>query len=206
MIAWIVNTITNIVLSIGYVGIAILMALESMITPVPSEAVMPFVGYLVAQGKLNFFTAALVSATGCLAGGLVSYAMGYYGGTVFVKKVGKYLLLDEKHLRWSETWFNRHGEKTIFVCRFIPLIRHVISIPAGVGKMNIAKFSFYTFTGSLVWNSILIYAGFKLGKSWAMIYKYSTKIDIILAVVIATFLGYYAWRIYNNYKTKEQTA
>ncbi|MEM4267095.1 MAG: DedA family protein, partial [Candidatus Nanoarchaeia archaeon] len=161
MIDWLVNTITSIISSIGYVGIAILMALESMVTPVPSEIVMPFVGYLIAQGKFTFLTAAIVSAVGCLVGGLISYYIGYYGGRTLVRRVGKYLLLDESHLTWTENWFKKHGEKTIFFSRFIPAVRHVISIPAGTGKMNLAKFSIYTFAGSLIWNSILIYAGIK---------------------------------------------
>lgn len=206
MIDGLVNILTGVISSIGYIGIAILMALESMVTPVPSEIVMPFVGYLVAQGKFSFMTAATVSAIGCLVGGLISYAMGYYGGRPFVLKVGKYLLLDEHHLEWTERWFKKHGEKTIFFSRFIPIVRHFISIPAGTGKMNLAKFSTYTFIGSLIWNSILIYAGIKLGENWGLIHKYSTKIDMVLIVIIILGLAYYAWRIYENYFRKEKAS
>ncbi|MFH1332327.1 MAG: DedA family protein [archaeon] len=199
MIQQLVDIITSVITAIGYPGIAILMALESMLTPVPSEAVMPFVGYLVAQGKFSFFTAAIVSAVGCLIGALISYYMGYYGGNILVKKVGKYLLLDEGHLKWTERWFNKYGEKTIFISRFIPIVRHFISIPAGIGKMNITKFSVYTFIGSLMWNSILMYAGLKLGENWQLIQKYSTKIDLVLIIIILAAVTYYAWRIYKNY-------
>jgi len=205
MIEALVNLLTGIISSIGYVGIAILMALESMVAPVPSEVVMPFVGYLIVQGKFTFLTAAAVSAFGCLAGSLISYYMGYYGGDIFVKKIGRYLLLDEHHLAWTENWFRKHGEKTIFFSRFIPIVRHFISIPAGTGRMNLTKFSLYTLIGSFMWNSILLYAGMKLGENWGLIHKYSTKIDIAVIIIILTGVIYYIWRIYKNYhkETKE---
>ncbi len=202
MIEFLVDLLTKVISTIGYLGIAILMALESMVTPVPSEVVMPFVGYLIAQGKFSFLTAAMVSAIGCLIGGLISYYIGYYGGNILVKKVGRYLLLDEGHLIWTENWFKKYGEKTIFASRFIPVVRHFISIPAGIGKMNITKFSAYTLVGSFMWNSILIYAGIKLGENWGLIHKYSTKIDIVLIAIIILGLGYYVWRIYENYFKK----
>ncbi len=204
MIEWLTNILTTIVITIGYPGIAILMALESMIAPVPSEAVMPFVGYLISQGKFSFLTAAIVSAVGCLIGGLVSYFMGKYGGSLLVKKVGKYLLLDEHHLLLTEKWFKKHGEKTIFISRFVPIARHFMSIPAGVGNMNLVKFSIYTFTGSLIWNSMLIYVGLKLGKNWELVHKYSSKIDIALIILILLGIAYYAWRIYKNYSKKHK--
>jgi membrane protein DedA with SNARE-associated domain len=204
MIEWLTQTLTDIIRTIGYPGIGILMALESMVVPVPSEIVMPFVGYLVAQERFSFFTAAIVSTIGCLVGALLSYYMGYYGGETLVKKVGKYLLLDQEHLEWTKRWFNKHGEKTIFISRFVPVVRHVISIPAGIGKMNITKFSAYTFFGSLIWNSILMYVGLKLGENWGLVHKYSTKIDIALIIVILAGLLYYAWRIYKNYHKKEK--
>lgn len=205
MIEGLVNIITSVISSIGYLGIAILMALESMLTPVPSEAVMPFVGYLVMQGKFLFLAAAIVSAIGCLVGGLISYCIGYYGGRPFVNKIGKYFLLDEHHLAWTENWFRKHGEKTIFFSRFIPIVRHFISIPAGTGKMSITKFSTYTLIGSFMWNSILMYAGIKLGENWDLIHKYSTKIDMVLIMIILAGLAYYAWRMYENYFRKEKS-
>lgn len=204
MIELLVELITNIISAIGYAGIAILMALESMITPVPSEVVMPFVGYLVNQGKFSFITAAVVSAIGCLIGSLLSYCMGYYGRGVFIKKIGKYLLLDEEHLAWTEKWFKKHGEKTIFVSRFVPIVRHFISIPAGAGKMNLAKFSVYTLVGSFIWNSSLIYAGIKLGENWGKLHTYSEKIDMVLIIIIVLGISYYAWRIYKNNSRKKK--
>ena len=119
---------------LGYTGICFLMALESMVVPLPSELVMPFAGFLVHQGRFSF-TGALIAATlGSLIGSLISYAMGYYGGEIFVKKIGRYLLLDEKDLEWSEKWFAKRGEATIFFARFVPVVRHLISIPAGLAK------------------------------------------------------------------------
>src|SRR3989344_9038650 len=148
----------------GYFGLFILMALESMIAPVPSEVVMPFAGYLVLQGRFDFWIVLLVSGLGSIFGSVLSYYIGFYGGRPFVLRYGKYLLLDKEHLEWTENWFRKQGNKTIFISRFIPVVRHLISIPAGIAKMAIHKFVIYTFLGATIWNFILLYAGFKLGE------------------------------------------
>ena len=119
----------------GYAGAGVLMALESMIAPIPSEAVMPFVGFLVADGRWNLWLAILATSFGSMVGSLLSYLMGFYGGKPLVLKVGKYLLLDRHDLELTEKFFHRRsGTLTIFISRFIPVVRHLISIPAGVGK------------------------------------------------------------------------
>ena len=124
----------------GYWGAGFLMMLESMVVPVSSELVMPFVGFLVAEGKFSSIIAISATSLGSIVGSLVSYCMGYYGGRPLVLKVGRYLLLNREHLEWTERWFARHGSWTIFVSRFIPVVRHLISIPAGFGRMRIAPF------------------------------------------------------------------
>ena len=186
--------IVGIISGIGYLGIFILMALESMITPIPSELVMPFAGFLVSQGKLSLVAVILAGALGCLAGSLISYYIGYLGGRPFVLRVGRYLLLHESDLKWTEGFFRKHGEKTIFICRFIPAVRHVISIPAGVGRMDIKKFSAYTFAGSLVWVSILTYAGILLGDNWKQLYSFTEKFDIIVIVLALILIGIFVRR------------
>jgi len=178
------------------------MTLESMIFPIPSELVMPFVGFLIAQGKLSLILAILVSSVGTLFGSLLSYGIGRKYGRTFVTKWGKFFLLDEKHLAWTEKYFQKSGEKTIFISRFIPIVRHLISIPAGIGKMNLAKFSLYTIIGGTLWNVFLLYLGYKLAEKWEIIHTYSSKIDFILAIIIVIALIFYLYKIFQHRKLK----
>lgn len=189
-----VEYITFGISAMGYFGVVVLMALESMIAPVPSEVVMPFAGYLVLQGRFNFWLALFASSIGSIFGSLLSYYMGVYGGRPFVLKFGKYLLLEEEHLHWTERWFRKQGDRTIFISRFIPVVRHLISIPAGIARMSKRKFVFYTFTGATIWNFILLYAGFKLGEHWDKIHQYSRQLDIVFIVVVVLFLAYFVWK------------
>src|SRR5438552_1004053 len=126
----------------GYPVAALLMALESMIAPVPSEVVMPPLGVLIHQHPERFGFAGAIAWTslGSLIGSLISYYLGYFGGKPLVMKVGKWLLLNEHHLDLTTTWFHRWGSLTVFICRFIPVVRHFISIPAGIARMNLLKF------------------------------------------------------------------
>ena len=182
----------------GYFGLFLLMALESMIAPVPSEVVMPFAGYLVLQGKFDFLLALLASSLGSIFGSILSYYIGVYGGRPFVLKFGKYLLLEEEHLKWTEKWFKRQGDKTIFISRFIPVVRHLISIPAGIARMSLQKFVIYTFIGATMWNLILLYAGFKLGEHWDKIHEFSRELDIIFVIAVVLFLAYFIWKHHKN--------
>lgn len=184
----------------GYLGLFILMALESMIAPVPSEVVMPFAGYLVLQGRFNFWIAVLVSGFGSIFGSLASYYIGAYLGRPFVLKFGKYLLLEEEHLEWTEKWFKSQGEKTIFISRFVPVVRHLISIPAGMAKMPMRKFAVYTFVGATIWNLILLYAGFKLGEHWGKIHKFSKELDTIFVAAVLLFFAYFVWKHHKRRK------
>src|SRR6266540_6361158 len=165
----------------GYGGACGLMALESMIAPVPSEAVMPFVGFQVADGRWNLWLAILSTSCGSLAGSLGSYWMGYYGGKPFVLKVGRYLLLNQHDLEWTESFFHqRRGLFTIFVSRFIPVVRHFISIPAGIGRMPLVPFSLFTVVGATMWNTFLLVCGMKLREHWTIVQKYSHHVDIVV--------------------------
>ena len=178
----------------GYFGIFVLMALESMVAPVPSEVVMPFAGYLVLQGTFNFWLSLLASSIGSIAGSLLSYYIGIYGGRPFILKFGNYLLLEEEHLEWTEKWFKKRGDKTIFISRFVPVVRHLISMPAGIAKMPMRRFLVYTFAGASIWNFILLYAGLKLGSHWNKIHEYSKQLDIIFVAAVILFLAYFVWK------------
>jgi membrane protein DedA with SNARE-associated domain len=172
----------------GYAGAAFLMALESMIAPIPSEAVMPFVGFQVADGKWNLWLAVLATSAGSLVGSLISYLMGYYGGKPVVLRVGKYLLLDQHDLEITERFFHRRsGKLTIFISRFIPVVRHLISIPAGIGRMPVVPFLLATVIGATLWNGFLLISGMKLREHWDLMLKYAHEVDIV--VVLALLAG-----------------
>lgn len=187
----------------GYAGVFFLMMLESMVAPVPSEAVLPFAGFLIFSGKISLFMAVAAGTLGSIVGSLLSYYMGLYGGKICVKKYGKYLLLNEKHLLVAEKFFAKFGDKTIFISRFIPVIRHFISIPAGIGKMNLKKFIAYTAIGAGLWNFFLTYFGYCLGSKWEEIRKYSEVLDKLIIILIILFGIFYAYKFYKNRKSSK---
>lgn len=200
----IVEYIVNGISTGGYFGVFILMALESMIVPVPSEVVMPFAGYLALQGRFNFWIALLASSIGSIFGSFLSYYIGVYGGRPLVLKFGRYFLLEEEHLKWTEKWFRKRGQKTIFISRFIPVVRHLISIPAGIARMAISRFLVYTFIGATIWNLILLYAGFKLGSHWDKIHQFSKELDILFVIGVVLFLAYFVWKHHKKKNEKHK--
>lgn len=189
-----ISYITHFISIGGYPSIVLLMALESMIAPIPSEAVMPFVGFLVSSGKFNFWTAIFFSTLGSIIGSLISYYMGAYGGRLVVEKWGKYLLLNKHHLDITEKFFNKYGEKAIFASRFIPVVRHFISIPAGVGRMKIGKFVLYTIVGAGLWNAFLTYVGLQMGDNWTKLGNYTKYGDMIIIAAIIITIAYFVYK------------
>lgn len=187
----------------GYAGAGALMALESMIAPIPSEVVMPPLGMLVQEGKFTWTGSIVATSIGSLVGSLISYYMGLVGGKPLVMKVGKYLLINEEHLDLTHRWFEKRGSATVFVCRFIPVVRHFISIPAGMARMNIIKFCLYTLIGATLWNTFLLWLGFELGTKWEKILKYRGPIDV--AIVILLVGAVIAWYWMHMRKPKAKT-
>ncbi len=193
MVVWITEWVVRLLGAAGYPALFALMALESMIAPVPSEAVMPFAGFLIAQGEFTWAGAIAASSLGTLAGSYAGYFMGQWGGYAFVNRFGKYLLLDREHLDWSVRWFDRYGEATIFICRFIPVVRHFISIPAGVARMNHGKFALYTFVGGTLWNTFLLWCGFWLRERWELVGRYTHQIDYAVVGLLVLAGGWWIW-------------
>jgi membrane protein DedA with SNARE-associated domain len=184
----------------GYAGAGFLMCLESMIAPVPSEAVMPFVGFQVADHRWNFALAVAVTSLGSIIGSALSYWMGYYGGKPVVLKIGKYLLLNQRDLERTEQFFHRkQGIMTVFISRFIPVVRHFISIPAGMGKMPFVPFLLVTFIGATLWNTFLLICGMKLREHWHVVQKYSHQVDIVVLAGIVIVL---AWFVRNRLRER----
>jgi len=192
----------QIISFLGYAGVFILMAMESMIIPIPSELVMPFAGFLAARGELNFFLVVVFASLGSLAGSLASYYMGKYGGNRFILRWGKYMLLDKSDLLKTERWFRKKGQKTVLISRFIPVVRHIISIPAGIGKMHLKRFCIYTLIGATIWNTFLAYLGYLLGKNWEKVKHYSDYITIPLVIIIFAAACYFIYR-HVRHKTKK---
>jgi membrane protein DedA with SNARE-associated domain len=195
---WIAAHAVAFIAATSYPGIFLLMVMESMVFPVPSEAVMPFAGFLIVDGQFTFTGVIIASTLGSIVGSLVSYAIGFYGGKPFIKRFGKFLLLDTHDLEMTERFFGKNGELTIFISRFIPIIRHLISIPAGLGKMKLWKFIVYTIIGAGMWNAFLTYVGFKLKENWSEVMKYSHIIDIVVIGILGLAFLYYAYKIFIN--------
>ena len=200
---FIIEWALHLIETIGYLGIAFLMMLESMIAPVPSEAVMPPAGMLIASGELTWFGVIISATIGSIVGSLIGYYMGKWGGRPFVERFGKYLLLDKHDLDITENFFIKKGEATIFFCRFIPVVRHFISIPAGIGRMNLGKFILYTTIGAALWNTILTIAGFYLQKNWSIILKYREPIDLGVIILLVLIFGYFGIKFYKNRRKKK---
>jgi membrane protein DedA with SNARE-associated domain len=150
---------------LDYLPIFLLMAAESSILPVPSELVMIPAGYLVSVGKLDPWLVSLCASLGSILGSLASYALALRLGRPFLLRFGKYLLIDERHLDKTEHFFSRHGEISIFSGRFVPGIRHLISMPAGLGRMGLIRFSGYTLFGATLWNTVLLGLGWAIGEN-----------------------------------------
>ena len=178
------NFVINIISNSGYLGIFALMTIESALIPIPSEIIMPFSGYLVFTGKFNPILVIIAGGAGNLAGSLIAYFIGIKLGREVILRYGKYILLKKSHLDWAESFFEKYGNKTTFVTRLLPGIRTYISLPAGIAKMNLKKFSVYTFAGSIIWSAMLTYAGVALGEEWNKIRDYSHYIDAIVGIAL----------------------
>jgi membrane protein DedA with SNARE-associated domain len=192
----------------GYWGIILLMALESATLPVPSEIVMPFAGFLVwEQGVMNLPGVILAGTIGCTLGSIAAYAVGYYAGRPVILRYGKYVLLSERHLVQAERWFARYGGKATFIARLLPIIRTVISLPAGISKMRFKPFVLYSFVGSLPWTAMLAYVGFWLGPNWEDIGSVFRGMDILVVVGAVALIIWYVHAVRKrNSKSDEPQA
>ncbi len=187
--------ITKVISQTGYGGICFFMVLESMVFPVPSEAVMPFAGFLIGSGQFTWLGVALASSLGSMIGSWLSYAIGRYGGRAFLNNFGKYFLLDHHHLELTEKFFAKYGNQAVLISRFIPVVRHLISIPAGMAKMNLLKFSLDTLIGATAWNMFLAWLGFVLQERWDTIKKFTHYLDYLVVVVLIGLVIYFYYKI-----------
>ena len=197
MIAWIIEILAKFIIdtisSSGYLGIVILMGIESACIPLPSEIIMPFSGYLVFRGDFELFRTGLAGAFGCVVGSVPAYYLGLYGGRPLVEKYGKYVLISHRDLDLADRWFERYGDWAIFFSRLLPVVRTFISFPAGVARMNFTRFVIYTFVGSFPWCLGLTYIGMNLGENWDTLGVYFHRFDIVIGIMIAMGVLYYVW-------------
>ncbi|WP_078409448.1 DedA family protein [Priestia abyssalis] len=175
--------------SLGYAGIAIGL----MIEVIPSEIVLAYGGYMVSKGTISFIGAIIAGVIGGTIAQWFLYWLGYYGGRPFLDKYGKYLFIQKHHIEKAEKWFQRYGAGVVFTARFIPVVRHAISIPAGAAKMPFMKFTILTVLAIIPWSILFVYLGTKLGSHWENIEKvagtYTTPSVIISMVIIILYFG-----------------
>ena len=175
----------------GYGGVFILSVLENIGFPIPSEVVVPFSGFLVSIGEFDFWPVILYATLGNFIGSIILYAVGRSGGRWILEKYGRYLFIRSAEIHKGDVWFAKYGGWTVFWGRLIPVIRSLISLPAGVARMDFKKFCAFTFAGSLIWNLGLAYAGIKIGNNWQVLHAYFQKLDmIIVAALLAAVAGY----------------
>ena len=193
MLENIISYLVELVADWGYLGIFLLMALESSFFPFPSEVVMIPAGYLVYTGQMNLYMAFAAGTLGSLAGALFNYYLCYFLGRPFIAKYGKYVGITDEKMAKFESFFNRYGEISTFNCRLIPGIRQYISLPAGLAKMNIFTFSLYTTLGAGIWVAILLAIGYYIGDQKELIKEYLTQITIYLLLVVGLITAIYIY-------------
>lgn len=189
-IEWLVGTIG----AMGYPGIFLLMAMESSVIPVPSELVMPPAGYLAQQGRMNAYLAVFWGTVGSLAGAYANYFAAHHLGRPLVLRYGRYVGITEHKFAQVERFFLEHGEISTFIGRLFPVVRHLISIPAGLAGMNHLRFSAYTLAGAGIWVAILTAIGYALGANQELIVRYSHQALLLVAAASALLVAGYVWR------------
>lgn len=191
--------IQGIMETYGYLGIALIIALENIFPPIPSELILPFAGYLTITSNLTFPGVVLASAVGSVAGAIILYSLGLSLGrkgiSELIRRYGDSLKISEESLVKTEYWFNRFGSKAVFLCRMVPVVRSLISIPAGIAKMDFLSFLLYTTLGTLIWNTLLILGGMLLGTAWSKIAQWVGYYqDLVLILLGLLLCGWLVWR------------
>lgn len=202
---WLADTI----LALGYPGILVLMAIESSVLPLPSELVMPPAGYLAAKGQMNGVLAVVAGTLGSVIGALVNYGLALFVGEPLLRRYGKYVLVSGKSLDRSEAFFRKHGEISTLIGRLLPVVRHLISIPAGVSRMDLRRFVLFTALGAGVWCAVLTYLGYIIGRHGEEVeavigqYVHHTLLVYVLPAVAILTVAYVLWRRNGRAKVAE---
>jgi membrane protein DedA with SNARE-associated domain len=186
---------TEILVDLGYGGLALLMLAETVFPPIPSEAVLPLAGYLVYQGELGFLPALATSTAGSLAGAIVLAELARRGGRPFAERFVRFARQEPKQLDRAEGWFDRHGSWVVLFGRFLPGVRSLVALPAGLLRMSRVRYLLLTLIGSAIWNATLIGAGYILGEEWERVSDAIGPLALpVLAVVVLAVAGWFVWR------------
>jgi len=189
LVHWLLETIGTM----GYPGIFLLMAMESSIIPVPSELVMPPAGYLIHQGRMAWLPTIMSGTLGSLVGAYINYFVAHYLGRPLILKYGRYVLIPPDKFKRVEAFFLQHGEISTFIGRLLPVVRHLISIPAGVAGMCHVRFSLYTLLGAGLWCSILTWIGYVIGQNQALVMAWSHRALVWVLLACAVLVACYVW-------------
>lgn len=189
MSEWITNTIS----SLGYLGIGLLMFLENLFPPIPSELIMPLAGFTVSQGKMNFGLAVLAGVIGTILGALPWYYVGKFVGEERLKdladRYGKWVSISRKDIEKADNWFDRYNNRAVLLCRLVPGVRTLISLPAGISGMPLIPFLLYSTIGTTLWVGFLTYAGYALGKNYYLVDEYIGPLSkVVLAILVVGFV------------------
>jgi membrane protein DedA with SNARE-associated domain len=191
--------ITEIIAEYGYIGVFLIIVLENLFPPIPSEIVLSFSGFMTTRTDLSVWGVIFSSTSGSVIGAIILFRIGQVLDVSSIEKIivrwGNLLRLTKGDIQKADSWFNKYDVWTVFFCRMIPLLRSIISIPAGMSKMNFPLFIFLTFIGTLIWNTILVCVGAMLGESWKEIIGiteiYSKLIYLVLSLILIWFIYYY---------------
>src|SRR5271170_6807262 len=196
LVSWIVEVISTA----GYLGVLVLMAIESAGIPLPSEVIMPFAGYLVSIGRFSLVGAATMGALGCNVGSTVAYYVAASGGRAAVERWGRYILVSRHELERAERFCARYGAVTVFICRLLPVVRTFIAFPAGLARMPMLKFQIYTFVGSWPWCFGLAYVGMVLGARWDSDPELRRLFHESDALILIVLIAGFAWFVWSRWR------
>lgn len=194
--------VQDLIRDLGYWGLFILIVLESTAVPVPSLLVMPFAGYLASAGYFSLPWILVLNSAGALVGSLGSYWFGAAGGKPLLLRYGKYIFVRPADIARTEDYFERYGGRTIFIARFLPVVRHIISIPAGIARMPLAPFSALTLAGASLWGGGLMVLGYVLGENWEGVVRTWKKFDLVIAGVVVLLIVGFAVRFYRQRRAR----
>ena len=198
--------VINLVSDLGYFGIVLAMAAENIFPPIPSEAVMPMAGFLTTTGRFNLWLTIFAGVLGSLIGAVVLYYIGVWVGNsafrIFLDRYGRFFMTTSKELDAAEKWFEKHGEKSVLFCRMIPIVRSIISVPAGFTKMPLKKFIIFTTVGTTAWTTFLAVVGVVLGENWERIGSVMKRFEFLVIGIVGVLVGYYVIRQLRNRQPK----
>jgi len=187
----ILNYLIQITSEIGYIGVITIVGLEYACFPMPSEIVLPFVGFLAASGRMSYIGVLIASTIAGILGSLVCYYIGYFGGKPILDKIGDKMPSSRKSIFAAKDTFDKYDKISVMIARVLPLARTYISIPAGIARMNVVKFIFFSSIGIIIWNTVLISLGYYLGSNWMMVEQLMEKYTIFIGILVLVLTAIY---------------